>query len=186
MGRVELLAYRPVESRQMVVGQVLLGTAAMRAAINWRTRSPWQDEQRSLVVARKSPDTNEIGRRSRYKRCFSNGGDSMDETDDAAGFNGVAIDEKEEETRDAAEGLRTLLRSSYVVSLSIFMNNAVYIEIHLVESFCREYTKESLQYTKFQTWLSPSSSASKLSPEAIMKQPVRRATGVLVPGQCDQ
>lgn len=94
MGRVELLAYRPVESRQMVVGQVLLGTAAMRAAINWRTRSPWQGEQRSLVVARKSPDTNEIERRSRYKWCFSNGEDSMDETDDDAGSNGIAIDER--------------------------------------------------------------------------------------------
>lgn len=94
MGRVELLAYRPVESRQTVVGQVLLGTAAMRAAINWRTRSPWQDEQRSLVVARKSPDTNEIGRRSRYKRWFSNGGDSMDEIDDDARFNGIAIEER--------------------------------------------------------------------------------------------
>ncbi|CAK43629.1 uncharacterized protein An01g02610 [Aspergillus niger] len=276
MGRVELLAYRPVESRQMVVGQVLLGTAAMRAAINWRTRSPWQGEQRSLVVARKSPDTNEIERRSRYKWCFSNGEDSMDETDDDAGSNGIAIDEQEEERerardrkneepRDAADGLRTLLRFPYAVSLGIggsqygitrdvgltssssslsVMHHAIYNGIHLLESLCREYTTERLKDSDFQTWLSPSSSVfsvnsprseamapaarllsgtsaaqrsedggdkdkgihqgrilaqysgamtakyhitiTYLLPEAIMKQPVKNAIGVLVPGQCDQ
>ncbi|PYH64719.1 uncharacterized protein BO88DRAFT_429479 [Aspergillus vadensis CBS 113365] len=194
MGRVELLAYRPVESRQMVVGQVLLGTAAMRAAINWRTRSPWQDEQRSLVVARKSPNTNEIGRRSRYKRCFSNGGDSMDEIDDDARSNGIAIDEyekereegrerererdgdrKNEETRDAADGLRTLLRSPYAVSLCIGGSRyGITRDVGLTSSssslpetnhaiYNWDTSSRHLQYSKFQIWLSPSSSGSGAS-----------------------